>query len=262
MADKSIDINCDMGESFGAYRLGLDSEVMRYISSANIACGWHAGDSLVMEKTVRMATSSEVAVGAHPGYPDLVGFGRRRMDCSAEEIRSYLTYQVGALNAFCVANSTEMRHVKPHGALYMSAMKDEKVGEAICEAVSALNPNLALFVMAGQQGFKLARIASEHGLRVCREAFPDRQYGPDGSLIPRNAPHAVLSDTSLVAKRALMMAIEGKVKASDGSIIELEAETLCVHGDNEAALGLVREIRRQLEREGVVIRPPKLSYEQ
>lgn len=255
MAEKSIDINCDLGESFGAYRMGFDSDVMRYISSANIACGWHAGDSLVMEKTVRMATCNEVAVGAHPGYPDLVGFGRRHMDCTAEEIRSYLTYQIGALNAFCVTNSVEMRHVKPHGALYMNAMKDERVGEAICEAVAALNPNLVLFVMAGQQGFKLASIASSHGLRVCMEAFPDRQYDPGGNLTPRSDPNAVLSDTSLVAQRALMMAIEGRVKASDGSIIELEAKTLCVHGDNEAALGLVREIRRQLEREGVAIRP-------
>lgn len=256
MPTKSIDINCDLGESFGAYRLGLDSEVMKHISSANIACGWHAGDSLVMEETVRLATNLGVAVGAHPGYPDLVGFGRRHMDCSSAEIRSYVTYQIGALNAFCVINSTEMRHVKPHGALYLNAMQDDKVGAAICEAVAGLNKNLALFVLAGFRGSKLAGIAETFGLRVCRESFPDRSYHPDGNLVERSQPNALISDPSIVAERALMMAIDGKVKAVDGSIIDLEAETMCVHGDNESALDLVIRIRSALETESVSISAP------
>ncbi len=255
MSVKSIDINCDLGESFGPYRMGLDSELMKFVSSANIACGWHAGDSMVMSRTVRMAADHGVAVGAHPGYPDLVGFGRRHMECSLDEIKSYITYQVGALNAFCVSNSIEMRHVKPHGALYLKAMEDEKVGAAICEAVALLGAGLSLFVLAGSKGDRLSEIASRHGIRVCREAFPDRRYSPDGGLVSRRRTGAVLSDPNVVAERALMMALDGKVQCEDGSFIQLDVDTLCVHGDNESALTLVETVRNRLEREGVTIRP-------
>ncbi len=254
MPAKAIDINCDLGESFGAYRLGLDAEVMKYISSANIACGWHAGDSMVMNNTVRMANSCGVAVGAHPGYPDLVGFGRRHMECAPEEVESYVTYQVGALNAFCIRHSINMTHVKPHGALYLRAMNDEKVGAAICEAIAGLNPNLSLFVIAGPQGAKLDGIARSFGLNVCREAFPDRGYNPDGSLVSRMRPDAVLSDPPMVSDRALMIAKEGRISAFDGSIVELQAETLCAHGDNQSAVTIVREIRARLEEAGISIR--------
>ena len=254
MSAKSIDINGDLGESFGAYQLGLDSELMKYVSSANIACGWHAGDSVVMGRTVKKAIEHSVAIGAHPGYPDLVGFGRRNMDCSFEEIRSYITYQVGALNAFCVTHSVKMSHVKPHGALYVRALEDEKVGVAVCEAVATLNGELSLFVLAGGQGDRLASIASSHGLKVYREGFPDRQYTSDGRLAPRSSSNASLSDPEVVAQRALMMAIDGKVISEDGTLIEMEVETLCVHGDNYAALELVKRIRHELEREGALIR--------
>lgn len=255
MSVKSIDINCDLGEGFGRYQLGLDSELMMFVSSANIACGWHAGDSLVMSRTVRMAADHGVAVGAHPGYPDLVGFGRRHMDCSPEEIRTYITYQVGALNAFCVAHSVEMRHVKPHGALYHRAMEDEKVGAAICEAIADLGKELSLFVLAGRQGDRLSELASNHGLKVYREAFADRQYTADGGLVPRKKPGAVLSDPAIVTEIALMMALDRKVRCVDGSVIDIEAHTLCVHGDNHEALELVRGIRHGLENEGVLIQP-------
>lgn len=254
MSAKSIDINGDLGESFGAYQLGLDTELMNYVSSANIACGWHAGDSVVMGKTVKMARDKGVAIGAHPGYPDLVGFGRRNMDCSVEEIRSYITYQVGALDAFCVTHSVRMRHVKPHGALYVRAMEDEKVGTAVCEAVATLNRDLSLFVLAGEQGDRLASIASSHGLKVYREGFPDRQYTSDGRLVSRRRSNALVSDPEVVAQRALMMAMDGKVISEDGSVIEMEVETLCVHGDNHSALELAQRIRHELEHEGAMIR--------
>ncbi len=254
MNAKCIDINSDVGESFGAYQLGLDSELMKFVSSANIACGWHAGDSVVMNRTVKMAIEEGVAIGAHPGYPDLVGFGRRNMDCSFEEIRSYITYQVGALDAFCVTHSVEMRHVKPHGALYNKAMEEEKVGAAVCEALAGLNKGLSLFVMAGGQGDRLAAIASSHGLKVYREGFPDRQYTSDGRLVSRRRPNASLSDPEMVAQRALMMVLDGKVMSEDGSLMDMEVETLCVHGDNYAALELVKRIRHELEREGALIK--------
>ncbi len=253
MSLKRIDINCDLGESFGAYRLGLDSEVMKYVSSANIACGWHAGDSVVMNRTVKMAIEQGVAIGAHPGYPDLVGFGRRHMECSFEEIKSYITYQVGALNAFCVIHSVEMRHVKPHGALYIKAMEDEKIGTAVCEAVAALDKALSMFVLAGKQGDRLAEIAAAHGLNVCREGFPDRLYTSDGRLVSRRRADSTLSEPEVVSQRALMMALDCKVLAEDGALVDMEVQTLCVHGDNHAALDLVKRIRHELEREEVQI---------
>lgn len=259
MSLKSIDINCDLGESFGAYRLGLDFEVMRYISSANVACGWHAGDSMVMSQTVEVAVSHGLCIGAHPGYPDLVGFGRRHMDCSPKEIQSYVTYQVGALYAFCLTHLTDMTHVKPHGALYHRALNDERVAHAICNSIAGLNNNLDLFVLAGPRGDRLASIADSSGISVCREAFPDRHYSKDGSLVSRDNPKAVISDPSQVSDRAIMMALEGRIEAVDGSVIDLEAQSLCVHGDNESALSLVRAIRAGLEAKGFRIESPRRS---
>lgn len=252
---KRVDINSDLGESFGAYQLGLDSELLKLVSSANIACGWHAGDSVVMNRTVKMAIEQGVAIGAHPGYPDLVGFGRRHLDCSVEEIRSYITYQVGALNAFCVSHSVGMSHVKPHGALYTKALEDEKTGTAVCEAVACLDKALTLFVLAGKQGDRLAKIAAAHGLKVCREGFPDRLYTSDGRLVSRRRFDSTLSEPEVVSQRALMMALDCKVLAEDGSLLDMEVQTLCVHGDNHAALDLVKKIRHELELEGAQITP-------
>jgi UPF0271 protein len=258
---REIDLNCDMGESYGAYVLGLDEEVIKYISSANIACGYHAGDPMVMNRTVRLAAEHGVGIGAHPGYPDLMGFGRRNMDCTAAEIRNYLIYQVGALKAFCDANSVKMRHVKPHGALYLAATGNKEVAKAIAEAVASVDPDLMCLVLAGPKGGLMAEACEKAGLRLVREAFPDRAYTAEGMLTPRRVPGAVLSDPDEVAARALMIAAEGKMKASDGTFISLDAQTICVHGDNPAAVDLVKGIRQLLESESVAVRPVGLSMD-
>ena len=254
-----IDLNCDMGESFGAYALGLDEEVIKYISSANIACGYHAGDPAVMNRTVRLAAEHGVGIGAHPGYPDLMGFGRRHMDCTTAEIRNYVIYQLGALKAFCAANGVKMRHVKPHGALYWAAAENQEVATAIVEAVARVDPELMCLALDGPKGELMAEACEKAGLRLVREAFPDRAYSRDGMLTPRRSPGAVLSDPKEVAARALMIAKEGKIKAADGTLISLNAQTICVHGDNPTAIDLVRGIRRLFESERVAIRPMGLS---
>jgi UPF0271 protein len=252
---QTIDLNCDMGESFGAYKLGLDEEIIKYISSANIACGWHAGDPLVMNGTVQMAKAHGVGVGAHPGYPDLQGFGRRHMDCTADEIRNYVIYQIGALMGFCAANGVKMRHVKPHGVLYLTAVENQAVAEAIAEAIVSVDPGLMFVALAGPKGALMTRIGERLGLKVVYEAFPDRAYTPDGTLLSRRLPGAVISQPQEVAARALKMATEGKVTTVDGTDVELNVQTLCVHGDNPTALELVKCIRGRLEAEGVMVKP-------
>lgn len=251
----SIDLNCDMGESFGAYGLGMDQEIMRYISSANVACGWHAGDPMVMDRTVRLAKEKGVGVGAHPGYPDLMGFGRRNMECTAHEIRNYVIYQIGALSAFCRAHGVRMTHVKAHGALYLTAVENEAVARAVAEAVVSVDSDLLYVALAGTKGERMRSIGEELGLKVVREAFPDRAYTPQGNLVPRKEKGAVIHDPKLVAERAVMMARDGKVVAVDGTTISMEVQTLCVHGDNPAAVQLVRSIREALEQEGMTVRP-------
>ncbi len=251
----SIDLNCDMGESFGAYRLGMDAEVMRHITSANVACGWHAGDPQVMEITVRTALAHGVGVGAHPGYPDLLGFGRRFMECTAEEIRAFVIYQIGALQAFCQSQNTTLRHVKPHGALYLAAVENETVARAVAEAIVSVNPDLFYVALAGAKGATMTRIGREVGLKVVYEAFPDRAYTPEGTLLSRKKPGAVIHDPQEVAARALRMATENKVVAVDGTVIPLAVQTLCVHGDNPTAVELVEQIRHCLEAAGVTVAP-------
>jgi UPF0271 protein len=250
-----IDLNCDMGESFGAYKIGMDEEVMPHISSANIACGYHGGDPLVMDKTVKLAKAHGVGVGAHPGYPDLMGFGRRNMDCTPQEIRSYVIYQVGALLGFCQANGVSMDHVKPHGNLYNTAVENEAVAKAIAEAIMAVGPKLRYVALAGAKGAQMRRIGEQLGLHVVYEAFPDRAYTPAGTLVSRREKGAVIHDPRVVTERALMMAKDGKVVAIDGTVIPLEVQTLCVHGDNPSAVDLVRSIRASLEKEGVSVKP-------
>ncbi|MGD9236015.1 MAG: 5-oxoprolinase subunit PxpA [Desulfobacterales bacterium] len=252
---KRIDLNCDMGESFGAYKLGMDDAVIQYITSANIACGWHAGDPAVMNHTVAIAVEHGVGVGAHPGYPDLLGFGRRNMDCTMEELRNYVIYQIGALQAFCSAHGTRLQHVKPHGALYLTAVENEDVARAVAEAIVQVNPDLRYVALAGAKGELMTRIGQEVGLKVVYEAFPDRAYSPEGTLVSRRQSGAVIKDPQAVSQRALRMVREGVVVAIDGSAIPLEAQTLCVHGDNPKAVELVRSIRETLEADGVAVTP-------
>jgi 5-oxoprolinase (ATP-hydrolysing) subunit A len=250
-----IDINCDMGESFGVYKLGMDEEVMKYITSANIACGWHAGDPVVMDRTVKMAKDHFVGAGAHPGYPDLLGFGRRNMDCTAEELRNYVVYQIGALHAFCQVHKVRMTHVKPHGQLYLTAVENEAVARAVAEAIVSVDRSLLYVALAGAKGALMRKIGEELGLHVVYEAFPDRAYTPGGTLVSRREKGAMIHDPEVVTERALMMARENKVVAVDGTVIPLEVQTLCVHGDNPSAVDLVRSIRQRLEKEGVTVKP-------
>jgi len=248
-----IDINCDMGESFGAYKLGLDEEVIQYITSANIACGYHAGDPLVMEKTIALAKNHGVSVGAHPGFPDLMGFGRRNIDATLAEIKGYVIYQIGALQAFAKAQGLKVEHVKPHGALYLMAVEDEKISEAIVEAIAGVDKDLIFVALAGSKGERMTKIGEKVGLRVAYEAFPDRAYTSEGTLVSRRQPGAVINDPDVVAQRALMMAKEGKVVAIDGTEIPFRPETLCVHGDTPGAVNLVKIIKQILTEAGVEV---------
>ncbi len=251
-----VDLNSDVGESFGSYTIGLDEEVIPLISSANIACGFHAGDPSVMKRTVTLARENGVALGAHPGLPDLMGFGRRNMDVSLEEIRDYITYQVGALQAFAVRQGATLRHVKPHGALYTMAVQNPDIWEAAAKAVSELDKDLILFVLGGSGASELEEVGRRYGIRIAFECFADRAYNPDGSLVSRKKPGAVIHDQKLAAQRVLTMVREGAVECINGERAEIRAHTICVHGDNPAALDLVTEIRKTLTENGVEIAPP------
>ena len=252
-----IDLNSDVGESFGNYKLGLDEEVIPLISSANIACGFHAGDPTVMRHTIAIAKKNGVAIGAHPGFPDLIGFGRRNLDASLAEIRDYVTYQIGALQAFAAAAGMVLQHVKPHGALYNMAVKDSAIWDAVAEAIAAVNARLILYVLAGMDREKLKAIGAKHGLRIAFEFFGDRAYNPDGSLVSRKEPGAVIHDGDIVAEKIVKMVKEGRVVCIDGTEIDMAADTICVHGDNPAALSLVQKIRTTLQASGVEIAAPE-----
>lgn len=251
----TMDLNCDMGESFGAYTLGMDEAVMPLITSANIACGFHGGDPWVMEKTVILAKTNRVNIGAHPGYPDLEGFGRRKMELSPKELRSAMIYQIGALRAFAAAHGTRVTHVKPHGSLYLKAVEDLETAETIARAILDLDPEMAYIALAGKKGENMEKLARTMGLKVIFEAFPDRAYTPEGTLAPRSMAGAVISDPHRVAQRALMMAKEHAITAIDGTRIKLEAQTLCIHGDNQGAVDLVKEIKKVLGDNGVSLAP-------
>ena len=252
-----IDLNSDVGESFGNYKLGLDEDVIPLISSANIACGFHAGDPAVMRHTVTIAKENGVAIGAHPGFPDLVGFGRRNLDASLEEIKDFVTYQIGALQAFAAAQGVKLQHVKPHGALYTMAVKNAAIWQAVAEAIAAVDSRLILFVLAGTDRQNLEAVGAGHGIRIAYEFFGDRAYNSDGSLVSRKEPGSVIHDGDMVAEKVLKMVQEGRVVCKDGSEIELTADTICVHGDNPSALSLVRKIREALQASGVEIAPPQ-----
>ena len=247
-----VDLNSDLGESFGAYTIGLDSQVVQYVSSVNVACGYHAGDPLVMDKTVAAAKAAGVAVGAHPGYPDLMGFGRRNMVCTPAEAKAYVQYQMGALLAFCAAHGVALQHVKPHGALYNMAAKDEALAAGIAEGIASVDKNVILLGLAGSKLLIAGRAA---GLRVASEVFADRAYQADGSLVPRSKPGAVIHDADEAIARTVRMVKEGKVTAITGEEVAIEAHSICVHGDNPDAVEFVRRIRARLEAEGVTIAP-------
>ena len=245
-----IDFNCDMGESFGMYKMGFDEEVIKHITSANIACGFHAGDPNWMRHTVKLAEQNGVAVGAHPSFPDLSGFGRRNMVVSPEEARNDVIYQMGALQAF--TSDRKLQHVKPHGAMYNMAVADEELARAICEAVLEVDEEVALLALAGSGWID---IAEDMGLRVGREIFADRALNPDGTLVSRSAPGSVIHDTNEVVERSLRMVKDGKAKAINGDIIDVHADSLCLHGDTPGAVEMAQALKQALEDESIEIKP-------
>lgn len=247
-----VDLNSDLGESFGRYTLGSDNKIIPLISSANVACGFHASDPLVMDKTVTMAAEAGIRVGAHPGFPDLMGFGRRNMNITPEEAKAYTLYQLGALDAFCRAHGVKMQHVKPHGAFYNMAAKDYKLSRAICEAVRAFDDRLIVLALSGGE---TAKAAADLGLRVALEVFADRAYEEDGSLVDRRKEGAMITDENEAIARVVRMIKERKVRAITGKDIPIRADSVCVHGDGAKALAFVEKIRATLAVEDVSILP-------
>ncbi|MGM0839640.1 MAG: LamB/YcsF family protein [Bacillota bacterium] len=238
-----IDLNCDLGESFGTYTIGQDEEMMKFVSSVNVACGFHAGDPLVMKQTVTNALSHKLKIGAHPGLPDLQGFGRRMIHITPEEAYALVQYQTGALLAFVKAQGGKLSHVKPHGALYNMAAKDSELAASIAEAVYDLDPELTLF---GLSQSELTKAGEEIGLHVAHEVFADRTYQSDGSLTPRSLPNAVLHDENEVEKQVLRMVEKQEVVSTDGEVLSIKADTICLHGDNMAALNLAKRLYEKL----------------
>ena len=248
----SVDLNADIGESFGRYTLPGEDDLLSLITSANVACGFHAGDPLVMQRTVSAAAGRGVTIGAHPSYPDRVGFGRRELAATPADIAADVTYQVGALDGFCRAAGTRVRYVKLHGALYHRAARDREVAKAVAFALRQLDSDL---VVLGPEGSALLQAATETGLDVAREAFVDRAYQPDGHLVPRGTPGAVLDDVDAIAERALRMVQDKNVVAIDGTRCMVRADSLCVHGDGVKAVEIVRALRLRFETEGISLAP-------
>ena len=247
-----VDLNSDLGESFGNYKLGCDEEVTKFVSSVNVACGFHAGDPLVMAKTLELARINGAAVGAHPGYPDLQGFGRRKMDCTPAELKAYTLYQLGALDAFCRASGLKMQHVKPHGMMYNTIAVDEVRAMAVAEAIAEFDSGLIFLALAGS---RMITAAEKCGLRTASEVFADRAYMPDGTLTPRSMEGSVIRDRDGAIARTVRMIKEGVVTAINGEDIPIRAESVCVHGDNPKAVEFVRTIRERLKAEGIEIAP-------
>ena len=247
-----VNLNANLGESFGTYTIGMDEQVLQHITSANVACGWHAGDAMVMHKTVKAAKACGVAVGAHPGFPDLMGFGRRNMVVSPKEAKAYIQYQVGALMAFCQAQGVKLQHCKPHGAFYNMAAKDMDLSLAIAEGIAEIDKDIILLGLAGS---KMLEAGKQMGLKVASEVFADRAYQADGSLVPRSKPGAVIHDKDEAIARTIRMVTEGKVTAITGEEVSIDAHSICVHGDNPSAVEFVKNIRARLEAEGVTIAP-------
>ncbi|KRM12757.1 5-oxoprolinase subunit PxpA [Paucilactobacillus suebicus] len=244
-----IDLNCDLGESFGRYKLGLDEQVLPYITSANIACGFHAGDPEVMEHTVDLASENHVALGAHPGFHDLEGFGRRQMQINPQTAEADVRYQVGALQAF--SPNHKLHHVKPHGALYNMAAKDYDLASAICKGIYAVDHDLILIGLANSE---LIHAAKEIGLPYAQEVFADRNYEVDGSLMSRSKPNSVITDEDVAVARVIQMVEDHSLKAYDGTVIEMIPDTVCVHGDGIKAVAFVKKIHQALNNEGIEVK--------
>jgi 5-oxoprolinase (ATP-hydrolysing) subunit A len=249
---RTVDLNSDLGESFGAYTIGSDEAMMPEITSANVACGFHGGDPAVMERTVRLAREHGVGVGAHPGFPDLVGFGRREMRLSPDDIRTIHLYQIGALWAFARAEGLPLQHVKSHGALSNMAWKDEAWSRAIAASIAAVDRALIVIALSGSV---LERVSRAAGLQVASEAYADRGYERDGSLVSRAKPGSLITDPEAVARRVVRMVTEGVVDTADGGEVRVQADTICFHGDTPGAPRLVRAAREALRRAGVDVAP-------
>jgi 5-oxoprolinase (ATP-hydrolysing) subunit A len=244
-----IDLNCDMGESYGRWTLGNDEEVMPHLTSANLACGFHAGDPHIMRRTVDLAMRHDVAIGAHPGLPDLLGFGRRVLNVSPDELKDYIHYQTGALSAFARVAGAQLQHVKPHGIQYTMFERNLDLARACAEAVGALDPNLILMTMADT---KFDAAARSTGVRVAGEGFADRPYTRDRELV---WPRALITDPDRAAEQAVMMAKEGRVRTHDGDVVDVNVQTICVHGDTPGAEKIVAAVRKLLEQEGISVKP-------
>jgi UPF0271 protein len=251
MGLRRIDLNADVGESFGAWRLGQDEELIPLVTSVNVACGFHAGDPLVIESTVRLAVSAGVAVGAHPGYPDLQGFGRRAMDLSATELESVILYQVAALVGIARAAGTELRHVKAHGALYNQAAGDPSIARPIARAIRRISADV---IFVGLAGSAMVAVAREEGLCVAEEAFADRGYRADGSLVPRDQAGALLPGPNETAEQAVSIARDGRVRTVNGEWFDVHADTICLHGDTPGAAERARAVRGALAAAGIEVR--------
>ena len=249
---KTIDLNSDLGESYGAWRMGDDAAMLEVVSSANVACGFHAGDPAGILRTVKAAAERGVAIGAHVSYPDLAGFGRRDMDIAPADLTADVVYQIGALSGLAAAVGSKVRYVKPHGALYNRIAVDAVQGAAVIAALKSVDPTLVLMGLAGAPILDQARAA---GLAVVAEAYADRAYTPAGHLVPRREAGAVLHDASLIAARMVRLATEGVVEAIDGSVIRIDAQSICVHGDSPGAVAIAREVRGRLEAAGIAVAP-------
>jgi UPF0271 protein len=252
MKKTAVDLNCDMGESFGLYKLGLDEEIIKLISSANVGCGFHGGDPHVMRNTVALAKEHNVAVGAHPGLPDLLGFGRREMNVTPEEMKDYFTYQIGALKAFVEIAGMKLQHVKIHGALDAMARRDEELTRAMCEATGEISSDL---VWLAHSGIRTGEIARNMGLKVIQEVYADRAYNADKTLVSRKLPGAVLKDPLEIGARINQLMETGTVNTIDGKTLELEFDSICVHGDTPGALEMIRTTRGILADQNVAVKP-------
>ncbi|SEE64463.1 LamB/YcsF family protein [Pseudomonas coleopterorum] len=248
----SIDINSDLGESFGAWSMGDDDAMLDIVTSANVACGFHAGDPAGILRTLKAAAARQVSIGAHVSYPDKVGFGRRNMDVASDELTADVIYQIGALQGLAQAAGTRVSYVKPHGALYNTIAHDRRQGLAVIAAIRAVDPGLVLVALAGSSLIELAR---EEGLTCVAEAFADRAYTPEGTLVSRREPGAVLHDPQLIGQRMLRLVEGGTLEAIDGSITRIQADSICVHGDSPAAVAMARELRRVLEQANMQLQP-------
>lgn len=239
-----IRLNCDMGESFGIWKMGRDEEIMPYVSMANLACGFHASDSVTMNRSVELAKKYNVTIGAHPSYQDLVGFGRRSITCSLEEIKSIVLYQLGALNAFCKAHGTHVAYVKPHGALYNDMMKDENIYKAVLSALASFDRNLRLMVLSGPNNEAYAHTAKLYGIDLIYEVFADRAYNNDGTLVSRMHPNSIIDDELDVMQRIKILRDDGYIESISGRRLYLKADTVCVHGDSSSALNFIKTLQK------------------